>query len=75
MKMKKSLTVKELKALQPNDWIWVEYADRKEYATIVYNNEEEIMLCFLRGLCCAKYSEYENFWIAYKNKELSESGG
>lgn len=69
------LTIEELKALQPNDWIWIEYLDHKEYACIVYNNAEEIMLGLLRGLRRVKYSEYENFWIAYKNKELSKSEG
>lgn len=67
------LTIEELKKLQPNDWIWVECLDRKEYACIVYNNDEEIMLGFLRGMRRAKYSEYDNLFVAYKNKELAES--
>lgn len=74
----KPLTVKELKALEVGDWVWITTTTNKgEYYQIGYSDyledENAFVAYSLHYELNVFYSDYGTKWTAYKNKELAEA--
>lgn len=80
----KPLTIKQLKALEVGDWVWVVDNDNKFYvckeekcAVQLYgkNPDDEFAYATAYEFGAFDYSEYGKTWLAYKNKEQAEAKG
>lgn len=71
--MNKPLTIEELKAMNAGDWIWLVFPTLKvgEYAQVISTTPNFVMKR-LKGQSTAGYYNYNDIWLAYKNKERAE---
>lgn len=61
----KPLTIDEIKALTPNDWIWIQFGNSGRYYEIFKITEN----CLHTWDEDFTFSDYGTKWIAYQNKE------
>jgi len=76
-------SVKELRAMKPNQWLWVDVFNpdgipeiKSSYFTVHSNTAgDEIFCCGYPGLNYnLSYSEYGRFWLAYPHKPFPKEG-
>lgn len=75
----KPLTIKELKALEAGDWVWIvnEENNNNYYVLITAKSRKvfAVMTALAKDFYVHHYCDYGTKWIAYKNKEQAECKG
>lgn len=71
----KALTIEELKSLEVGDWVWVVYSKKGESCYEKIAGIDKTRVLFYGNDLSTTFSTYGTKWLAYKNKEQTETKG